>query len=240
MKKVRIILAAALVVVLTILIVAVVIHKQPVTQAVHRPTYTQKQGEEFLESTITPLIKQLRNGSYPTPELQNRYKDREKVIVERYQKIVTVYVVGDELIKNELATTIAAPAIVDGVPNLQIFVKALWNTWEEFKTTNTYRRPDAQQIFNDYFVACLLHEIEHFSGETSMLDRSPENSLRGELEAWGKTCEFALAPLVEKYNRPIHPSFLTFYNAWVKGGRQQQSVELEALIRRVYSHIKVK
>ena len=121
------------------------------------------------------------------------------------------------------------PVVVIILPNLLNLERLLRREIKEYK----------KEVLQLSVLVGILHETDHLRYNTrEHLQKgrpfSVEEVVANEKQAWGYTCRYTIAPLVEKYGKVLDPNHMAFYRDWIESGRDENSGTWEEKIRKAY------
>lgn len=189
----------------------------------------------FFESEIYPLVSLLINGNYNLPEIQREFSENLNAIYSEYGRLNVElcdkppkHIAKDAFLPFGFRWDEKKPFLIIFVQQLLIFFNQLAITrWHDFR-----------QCFENIIVIGLMHEIYHIRSNQLIKDGCSSESKNPEVVAWALTCECAIRPLVELYQRELIGSDYQTYLMWVQCGRNAKNPRWENFIADLYSGIK--
>lgn len=167
------------------------------------------------------------------PEVQEHYHALVLEIRQRYQSeiklsLVTNYArVGQDVNGGSFRNT-------NGVPTIEVYIPAIMDLFKFQKS-----RGASDEDFKSLVVVNVMHELEHLAGgwipQTGFEKEPYEKRMNDEKQAWAKTCEHTLVPLVEKKRGgQILLDTYPYYTWWIAAGRDVNSPKWHDSIWKFY------
>ncbi len=193
--------------------------------------YSDEELKQFWENHAYPIMSSLINHTYHIPEINDRYLKENILINKRYGTLKVhmsqTYITNSHEIMaaSQIKSNTAIMILV--IPKMLIVYRGLESS----------RDPVWRERFENVFVISVMHELDHLTYEKipAKNEKIPLDKLvELEKQAWALTCEYTLAPLVEKYNSPLESSDQIYYTNWIYTGRSVDSPAWEKFIRDAY------
>ncbi len=203
---------------------------------VHLEEISKVEFTEFWEKHLTEIRMLLEKGQCKYPEINERYNKLVQETKERYGKELGIIIAINY---NPLSKDVMAGSIVEeSGPKLGFFVPALRDIYER-KKKDPY--PGWEEEFQNMTLVAGLHELDHLASGYVMnpkdQDASFEGRIRREKQAWARTCEYTIDPMIKKGVK-IEESDMLRYEAWIKSGRNVDSPIWDKAMRDIHQMIK--
>ena len=190
--------------------------------------YNDEEMQEFWDEHLDSLIVELITGAHANDTVNEIIQDRNRLINERYNNPEIEYV----RIRN-YAVTENIP-MASGYKNGRAFIEFIVPAiMDEFYAMQAYRYPERRRLFENAITIGYLHELDHLAFDIIHTPSTFEERIQKESMAWAKTAQ-SIELLVTRHAFQLHASDLSYYNAWVRSGRQEDSSEWLDYIRDAY------
>lgn len=176
------------------------------------------------------IVGELMAGQHAVSEVNARFLELRRVVEsatgnQLHLDLVTNY-------DPKIRAVRAGASIKDSVPIISLIIPSIMNEFREFEQSGRVGWLDE---FRLSVVVSIMHEMEHLASY-SYAEPDHEHLVSEEVSAWHATCEYTLAPLVERYGLEIGQSASVYYQIWLQADRGK-SPEWEASIREIYKQV---
>ncbi len=184
---------------------------------------------EFWAEVIRQIHGLINNGFPMFPAVHAVFHENVDAMKARYPKPLKINVSLESLPYLGKGTMVPfACAIVDGEPNISIFVPCLLNTFADLKANSQHLQSLPQDVFQTTLVVRIMHEFDHlglgvFAPIVAGVDMA--EVVKAEKVVWGRTCAKTMLPLVYTHGRELAFSDNLLKSAWVQCFQSVESQE---------------
>jgi len=202
-------------------------------QSVEKQQFTKEAIVQFWTDHMERTFREeLLVGKCPDPIINERCQVLMGMLNERYHKQLAVQMINTF---NPLSEWILAGCFVndEGVPVADLNIPASMRIHENLILTDG---PElGEKMFIQTVLTGFLHELDHLAyGFVAKKGHSQEELVYHEKKAWAKTCELTLTPLAARKVSLLGNSERAYLDAWVKSGRDENSLLWDKFIRETY------
>ena len=208
-------------------------HRQSQSTDPSRSFYPDFEQKKFWSEHLEPIFQALIGHKYHIPEIQKRYDDSMAIIDNLYGRLNIN--ISSNYIAQSHNILAGSGFATNGIPELTIVVPAIMDVYASLRSSE---HPGWKEAFEYCNVLNVMHELDHIAYEekhTMQTHLLPLDQLvEHERGAWARTCEYSIAPLVEKYQVLLTASEMQYYKLWVNTGRNPNNPEWIIAIRNFY------
>lgn len=196
--------------------------------------YADKQMQIFWNENFGHQLEQLNQLTQTMPEIHQRLLENQEAISKRFGKNLEIRL---QMAYEKNKNIMQGAQVENGAPRLVIVLPNVLNLDDLLrKEVKEYRK----EVLQISVLVGMLHELDHlrYNPPEHLQKDSPlsaEGLAAGEKQAWGYTCRYTIAPLIERYGKTLSPNALAFYRDWVDSDRDENSKAWEERIRKVYN-----
>ncbi|MCX6720347.1 MAG: hypothetical protein NTW11_00890 [Candidatus Staskawiczbacteria bacterium] len=172
-------------------------------------------------------------NKYPIFEIQDRYNSTLQLIYQRYGSTLAINMVTAYC--RASTEVLCGNYFTNGHPTVDIIIPKLLDICKDEQRKNPSGWRERMRFV---LVIGFMHELDHLAfGTIAKEGDKPEpldQLVNEEANVWALTCENTLAPLIEKYKVQLTAGEYTYYNEWLKAGRDKNSQSWRSFIRWAY------
>lgn len=186
----------------------------------------------FFDAELSSLVEWVRIGRHRLPLVQERLVKNLLAIKRRYPGQRLHMSLYDESSPSHPNGLMAAR--IDGNKPKVVIVLPSMMRW--FKDVQKFGGRQFRKAFRNSAMIGMIHELDHLVDTPAPMFKKVSSRLNiaSEAETWALTCQKTIRLFVDVYGEPIDADTQSFYDAWLKAGRNAKSRKWLDFIASIY------